>query len=190
TIEHRLDAYVLKGSSLAIVGDPIEAEHPFRFLLRGRPDFDLPADTPPKILAVFRKVQVEERFIANQMKELERKKAVEQITIKSDIVDVTRGGVPVSCDVTVRDPRGAVSAVSVLYRREGQAAFSSLALVSDEGGGWVGAVPGEWSENDAGFTMEYYVALLDAEGAMLKSAGSSSSPLRVTVEPGAVGDAP
>lgn len=53
-------AYELQGSSLVVIGDPIEAEKPFRLLLRLRPDFDLAASAPPKIVAVFRKVQVEE----------------------------------------------------------------------------------------------------------------------------------
>ena len=43
-VEQRLDAYLLQGSSLAIVGNPIDAEKPFRFLLRGRPEFDMPPD--------------------------------------------------------------------------------------------------------------------------------------------------
>jgi ribosomal protein L9 len=43
--------------------DIVEAEKPFRLLLRARPTFELPASTPPKIMAVFRKVQVEEQAL-------------------------------------------------------------------------------------------------------------------------------
>src|SRR5688500_10600093 len=67
TLDQKLDAYVLEASCLAIVGDPVEAEQPFRLLLRARPDFDLAVETAPKILAVFRKVQGEERAIKEQM---------------------------------------------------------------------------------------------------------------------------
>ncbi len=35
-IDTRLEIYWLQGSSLAIVGDPVEAEKPFRFLLQAR----------------------------------------------------------------------------------------------------------------------------------------------------------
>ncbi|MCP4504046.1 MAG: hypothetical protein GY822_29325 [Deltaproteobacteria bacterium] len=35
-VQNQLDAYLLQGSCLAIVGDSIVAEKPFRFLLRGR----------------------------------------------------------------------------------------------------------------------------------------------------------
>src|SRR5262249_24768338 len=49
-IDQRLDAYLLQGSSLAIIGDAVEAEKPFRFLLRGRPEFDMTPETSPKIL--------------------------------------------------------------------------------------------------------------------------------------------
>ena len=49
---------------------------------------DMPAETPPKILSVFRKVQVEERAIVNQMHELERARIVRELKIDPDVPDV------------------------------------------------------------------------------------------------------
>ena len=47
-IEQQLDAYLLQGSAIAIIGNPVEAERSFRLLLRGRPSYELPASTPPR----------------------------------------------------------------------------------------------------------------------------------------------
>ena len=47
-------------------GAPVDAEGPFRLLLRLNPGFVLPAQTTPKIVAVFRKVEAEERAIFEQ----------------------------------------------------------------------------------------------------------------------------
>lgn len=188
TVEQRLDAYLLQGSSLAIVGNPIDAEKPFRFLLRGRPDFDMPPETPPKILAVFRKVQVEERTIREQMQELERKRIIEQLVIEDAEIEEATGGQPVVFDVAVRDPRGAVAKVAVRYKRDGQAEYSVLPLTQDASGRWRGEIPGEWTENDDGLVMQYFIGTAGNDGSPLLDRGSESAPLTVDVAPGSVGD--
>ena len=67
TPDQKLLAYLLQAQSLAIVGDPVDAERPFRLLLRVQPDFALPPDTPPKITGVFSRVQTEENAIRDQV---------------------------------------------------------------------------------------------------------------------------
>lgn len=189
TIDMRLDAYLLQGSSLAIAGDPIEAEKPFRFLLRGRPDYDMPAETPPKILSVFRKVQVEEKAIITQMRELERARIVRELELESDTPAESSGGVPLVFDYRLRDPGRAVQSVSVHYRRAADEPFSSLALQIDDSGAWRGEIPGEWTANDSGFALEYYVLTQDAKGADLLRAGDPTRPLTIQMAPGTVADA-
>ena len=158
-IEQRLDAYLLQGSCLAIIGDPVEAEKPFRFLLRGRPGFDLPPETAPKILAVFRKVQVEERAIVEQLRELERARLVKELELSGGVPEEAVGGRPLPFEFRLRDPRGVVAAVQLQYRRRGEPSFSSLALRRDESGAWRGALPGEWTASSTGFALEYFLTL-------------------------------
>jgi hypothetical protein len=182
SIEQRLDGYLLQGSSLAIVGNPIDAEKPFRFLLRGRPDFDLPPDTPPKILAVFRKVQVEENAIRRQMEELQRKRTIETLDIESAPLGDLIGGQPIHFSYRLIDPRGAVGAVQVFYRRIGTKDFSSLALEMKKGR-WIGRISGEWTANDKGFIIQYIVETSDNKGP-LRALGSKERPLEQHVKPG------
>jgi hypothetical protein len=186
TMDERLDAYLLQGSSLAVVGDPIEAEKPFRFLLRGRPDFDLSAKTPPKILAVFRKVQVEERSIAQQMRELERERTIKELQLTSETPDEAKGGQPLAFEYHLQDPRRAVSSVQVHYRRAPSEPFSALALQIDPRGAWRGSLPGDWTASRDGFTLQYYVTTLDEHQQQLLTVGGATSPLDIAVTPGRV----
>ncbi|MBI5511368.1 MAG: hypothetical protein HY903_21615 [Deltaproteobacteria bacterium] len=188
TIDQRLDAYLLHGSALAIVGDAIEAEKPFRFLLRGRPDYEMPAETPPKILAVFRKVQVEERTIVDQMRELARQRAIREIELKAEVPKKVTGGWPLVFEYHLKDPRGAVAAIDLHYRKSASEPFSSLALKVDANGAWTGALPGEWTANEHGFTMQYYVTTKDPQQTDLVRLGDQTLPFAIEVEAGSVAD--
>ncbi len=185
-IDMRLDAYVLEGSCRAIVGDPIEAEKPFRALLRGRPGFELPADTPPKIMSVFRKVQAEERAIVDEMRKLTRARHIREMELVGAHPTKLPGGRPALFSYLVKDPNAVASAVRVQYRKQGEPAFSSLALLRDDATGrWSGVLPAEVTANDGGATLEFYVETADADGALL-TAGSSAAPLTAALAPGQV----
>lgn len=185
TEQQRLEAYRLQGSARAIVEDPVDAERPFRLLLRARPDYDLPAETPPKILAVFRKVQSEEKALTSQLREVERKRVVANLRLSGEPASQAQGGRPVVFAYRVRDTAGVVESVRVLYRREGQRAFSALALERAESGEWRGLIPGEFTADEKGFVLEYVTETADREGPLLV-AGSEASPQRITVAPGQV----
>ncbi len=189
TIEQQLDAYLLHGSSLAVIGDAIEAEKPFRFLLRGRPDYEMASDTSPKILAVFRKVQVEERAIRNQLRALELERTRKELVLTSATPEKAKGGKPLAFEYRLRDPRGAVSAMEVRYRRDANEPFSSLALKLDDGGAWRAELPGDWTANDRGFVLQYYVTTQDSESNPLLEVGDAAAPLGIMVAPGKVAKA-
>jgi len=188
TPEQRLDAYVLQASCLAIVGRAIDAEQPFRLLLRMRPEFDLGDDTPPKILAVFRKVQVEEKTIADQIRAMERERMLAEMSVAGGAESDAVGGEPVRFLYRIRDPRGVVAGAELHYRRAGRPAFSVLALERGPGGEWGGDVPASWTENTAGMTIEHYLSTADASGAALLAMGTADSPLQLTVAPGEIAE--
>lgn len=183
-LEPKLDAYALQGSALAIIADAIDAEKPFRLLLRAEPDFNLPESTPPKILAVFRKVQVEERAILEEFQKIERARLMASLRIEGDPPAEARGGRSLSFRYRLIDPRGAVESVRVSYRREGDMEFTSLPLKRDETGLHAGRILGEWTAG-AGFTLQYYVSASDAKG-VLASLGSAAKPMSLPVAAGQV----
>jgi hypothetical protein len=187
-VDIALDAYVLEGSCLAIVGNPIDAEQPFRRLLRGRPDFDLPQDTPPKIMAVFRKVQAEEKAIRDQMKELERARLMKEMALAGEHPTELKGGRPVLFNYELKDPSLSAS-MRVQYKKKGDPAYSSLALQRDAAGRWRGQIPGEWTANESGSEMDYYVESFDKDGTLLAN-GTEAAPLHATITPGEVQGSP
>jgi len=188
-IDQRLDAYLLQGSAMAIVGDPIEAEKPYRLLLRARPDFDLPGDTPPKILAVFRKVQAEENIIRDVATKALRKSLVESLAILGEDPTEREGGLPVRFRYRVRDANSSVEGVRILYKKQQDAAYSSLALKRSEEGEWRASIPGEWTANDDGFTLHFYLETFDNTG-ILVTRGSKAAPLNAAISPGTADRAP
>jgi hypothetical protein len=182
----RLDAFLLQGSCYAIVRDPIEAEKPFRALLRVRPDFEMPADTPPKIMGVWRKVEAEERAIREETDKALRAKIINDMAIVGEHPTAVKGGRAVSFNYLVKDPALAVKVVRVQYRKKGEPAYSSLALLRDEATGhWRAQVPGEWTANDSGATMEFFVETLDDKGPLVV-AGNAAAPLIAELAAGQV----
>lgn len=184
-LDDQLEAHRLNGSAKAIVQDPVDAERPFRLLLRLKPHYDLPKDTAPKILAVFRKVQTEERALAQQAELFNREQKKSGLKFLDEPPSVAKGGKPVPFALRLRDPGAAVDAVTVPYRRAGQPAYSSLALQRDEEGRWVGQIPAEYTADEKGFTLEYYVESSDSKGPLL-SQGNAALPLKLEVSAGKV----
>jgi hypothetical protein len=185
TLEEKLDALALQGSALAIIADPFDAEKPFRLLMRARPDFNLPDSTPPKILAVFRKVQVEEKAIVDEFATIQRQRLSATLKLSGEPPKEARGGKALRFAYRLRDPQGAVDSVRMQYRRKGEAEYLSLPLKLDDAGRWAGRIPGEWSASDEAFVLEFVVTAGDSKGVLL-SLGSPSSPQSLPVEPGQV----
>lgn len=179
TVEQRLDATRMQACALAVVAGPSEAEKPFRLLLRGRPGFELPKDAAPRILAVFEKVQAEEKAILQQVRDL----TVRELQLTGEPPLKGEGGTPLAFGYRLRDPRGLVAQVNLRYRREGEKDFASLALVRNESGSWTGSIPADWTKTDNPFQVEYFLTTADADGKTLMDLADAASPLKVPVEP-------
>ncbi len=185
----QVEGYWLHGQAIAVVADPVEAEPSFRTLFRLEPTFEPAGDPGPKILAVFRKVQVEERRIADELARRAREELVAHLTLTGAGPDRVRGGRPAPFSYRLKDPTGAVDELKVAYRLKGSTApFSMLALERAEDGQYVGAVPGEVTANEGGAALEYFVEATDAKGRLVGQ-GDAAAPLTVELTAGRVGRA-
>ena len=183
--DQQLDAYQLQGSALAGSDQSIDAERPFRLLLRLQANYDLPKATQPKIMAVFRKVQAEEKELARQTRELSRDAMVKHMALLGNPPDKGYGGYPVHFDFRLKDPNNAVESVLIPFRKQGQPTFDSVALRRDDLGIWRGSITGDLTTNDSGMKVEYYVETRDAEGTLV-TLGSQEKPLTLEVSAGTV----
>lgn len=183
SLEQRLEAYRYQGSARAIVLGPREAESSFRLLLRTRLEYELPPDTPPKILSAFKKVQTEELSLATALRDVERRKVIAGLSLLGEPRSPAHGGAPLEFSFRLKDPTSAVETVRVPWRREGEKAWSTLALKRTDSGAWEGALSGEVTASERGFVFEYYVETADAVGVLL-TRDSALAPARLPVTAG------
>lgn len=184
-LELKQEGFLLLGAAYVILGDPVAAELPFTQLLRVAPGFELPASVEPKVALVFKKVQGEERELARQLKEVQRRARIEGIAIRGDPPASAVGGRPLVFRHGLVDPLGDVRTFRVAYHRPGEKAFSSLALAKGPDGVWSGALPAEVTASSTGLELTYYLETADAEGP-LRLFGSADAPRRLTLAPGQV----
>ena len=129
---------------------------------------------------------MEEQAIWEQTRLLERKNILAKMAILGNNPDDATGGVPVEFVYRLRDPRAVVDSFQVRYRRPDASAYSSVPFVQNEEGQWAGKIPGEWSENEKGFNLQYYLLTLDTEGEPLVGRASNEFPIELYVSPGTV----
>ncbi|MDX2011637.1 MAG: hypothetical protein SFW67_15660 [Myxococcaceae bacterium] len=183
-LTQRLEVYRFQASVKAVTKDIVEAEKPFRLLLRANPAYELPPQTPPKIMAVFRKVQVEEQALARGLRQVERARLIGRLKLTSPLPTGATGGRPLPFLLTFRDEGSVIVGVRLGYRRAGDGAFSSLALTKTAAG-WEGTLPAELTASEKGFTLEYVIETFDDEGPLLQ-VGSLESPRPLLIAAGAV----
>ena len=186
TLGEKLQAYFLKGSALAIIGEPVKAERAFRFLLRASPSYMIPDDISPKVSYVFRKVQVEEEATRQQLEKLERREIVAEMQIEgSPPIDLV-GGLPITFSYKLRDPRRAVQSFRLQYRKSGDRDFSSLALKPDDQGKWSCTIPAELTQNKDGLRIDYFLTTKDSLEQNLLTIGDALNPQFLQISPGTI----
>lgn len=181
--KRRFDAYLLLGSCFAILGRTRDAEVAFRRMLRGRPRADLPADTPPKILAVFRRVQSEERAVLEEVERLERERLVARIQITGEPPTTGVGAQPLHFVFETRGDDGAVASAVLSYRRRGADAYAAVPFERIDGK-WTADVLAEWTADPVGFEMEWFVSFFERDGDFLVGVAGASSPRRAQIRAG------
>jgi hypothetical protein len=189
TADQQAVGYTLQAGAFAVQGQTVEAERPYRLLLRIKPDFDLPKDTPPKILAVFRKVQAEENEIRQAVKEAERKKLVESIKLKVEAPTAHKGGIPLDIRADVTDPLKGVQSVVLEYRMGSAGAFATLPFqVTPKG--HVATFSAAQTSTDQALKLEYRVVLKDGTGETLATSATWDQPATVAMAAGQVSGPP
>ncbi|MEW5847647.1 MAG: hypothetical protein AB2A00_02495 [Myxococcota bacterium] len=178
-------AYVLVAGAYVVVGQALEAERFYRLLLRLRPDFELPADTPPKILGVFRRVRAEEDQIRNAVKDARRKSLVQSIRMQVDAPQKHQGGQPLTITARVQDPQRGVASLVLEHRVDPNAPFAT-APFQGSGETRTVAFTAAQTATDHPLALQYRVVARDEEGNTLTTHEGTQGPLVVDIAPGQV----
>lgn len=184
----RAQVYQRLAEATAVIGDLPESERYWRLVLRLDPALDLPEDTSPKILLVFRGVQAEERQLRTTLAAEERRRLQDSITLLPRLPARHQGGQALTIPVQLHDPHHGVAAV-FLRHRVGTGAYGSVPCVQ-HAGVLEASIPAAQTAADAPRVMELFVEAVDDSGTPLKSAYTAESPFQLAVAPGQVPSAP
>lgn len=179
---------VIRGSVLAVLGRIVEAETPFRLILRVHPDFDLPDSTPPKILTVFRKVQVDERRLARDVAEARRRQLMAGLKVEPQLPATHEGGLALSVQIALTDPDRGVRKVSFSYRMGLVGEYDTINLTREQGTLWTGEIGGDRTSNQGGVVMCWFVTTQGAEDLPLTTVASAEHPRVLEISGGDVSD--
>jgi tetratricopeptide (TPR) repeat protein len=166
----KLGALQFLAFSQVAQGDLDAAGMTFERLLGLRPDFVLPAGTPPKIVTLFEKVRAAQPPPPRP----------EPPGLAHD--PPAGGGAPRPLTLVAEVNRMPVGGqVSVAYRTNPRSPFSRMSLEDRGEGRYAVDLPAPVSPEDR--QVEYFLELLGAEGQVLAGAGEDDEPLRVAFAP-------
>lgn len=186
TPRQRATALGLAGSALVVIGDEARARATYARMFEADPDYELPADTSPRILAVARPARAA-WDVAREIALTERLgKALADLALRASVPAAARGGRPIAVEVRAEGSTPAlVARVRLHYRRAGQTGYSSLTGAMRRGG-FRFEIPGAFTEARAAYRLEVYVEGLHQSGVALRRDGTREQPHVIQVAPGRV----
>lgn len=168
------EVYRLKAFVDAVNNEKERCHRDFEIFLALNPEYEIPADTPPKIKNCFedaKAVPVSRR----------------ELGLSHEVPVEVLPNAPVSIKVKVTDPLRLVDQVKIFFRREGVKVFTVVSARSDDNLSIV--IPALAVPPDAaGYKMEYLVRTVDRWDGVLSEEGSAKKPLSFAVQPGSTGD--
>jgi hypothetical protein len=182
----KIEAYRFKAFTLIALGQSVNAEEPFRLMLRIDAETELSASTPPKIMAVFRKVQAEELATLRQAAALKQQKIIESVLVQRNIPNEGEGAKPFALTLKIDDPSEAVRYSRFHYRRKNDPAYALVPFLPSKNGQWSALLPAQSTVSDDGMELEYYLTLLDEKRDLLRQEGTEDSPFSIQFTAGRV----
>lgn len=170
------EVYRLKAFVDAVNNERERCHRDFEIFLALNPEYEIPADTPPKIRNCFE----DAKAVPPSRREL---------GLQHEVPPEVQPNAPVSIRVRVTDPLRLVDQVKVFFRREGVRVFTVVSARSDDNLSIV--IPALAVPPDAqGYKIEYLVRTVDRWDGVLSEEGSVKKPLTFAVAPGSDGGGP
>ena len=167
--------------------DQLSAETAFRLLMRIDPGFRILEDESPRVVAIFRKVEAEERELRENLMQMTLRSIRAELRIEGGPPEELVGGLPVDFRYQLEDPRRGVERFELNYRKQSDGPFAILPLqLSPEG--WVAQIPANLTENEDGVELQYFARTYHESDAILLEKGSPESPFRLDIAPGKIDD--
>jgi hypothetical protein len=170
------EIYRLKAFVDAVNAERERCQRAFEILLALDPEYQMPADVPPKIQNCFQ----DAKRVPPERREL---RLVHQPPTE------VQPNAPVSLPVKVVDPLRLVDQIQVYFRREGVKIFTTVTARADENVSVV--IPAlSVPPDEKGYKMEYFVRAVDRWEGTLAEEGSSRKPNKFGVAPASLSGGP
>lgn len=185
TRAQRVEALRFKGSALVVLERADEAQAVFAALFEIAPDYELADGTPPRIVEAFQAAHA--AWQARRQAELDARfgAAIRQITLEVAPPRNATGGLPVSIELTLRDPGRLVKDLVLAYRRRGTSSYSTL-VVPARAGKLTATVPASLTASDRPYVLEAHLRARHESGAVLRRVGAADRPFSISVSAGRV----
>ncbi len=181
----KIEALRLKASALVVLGRAGEAETTFAQIFAIDPEYDLPDDTSPRVLAIFRPARA--RWLVGEEKRLatELGPSLAALNLAVKLPAGARGGRPLAVTVDLADPGGIADALVLSYRRAPDKHYSSLTAPARAGATTL-TIPEAFTASPTQYTLELYVRVRHRSGLTLRQEGDPEHPVALAVGAGQV----
>lgn len=182
----RVEALRLLGSALVILDRTAEADAAFAKIFPLDPDYTLPADTSPRIRAVFDPARARWQVTEQERLATQLGSQLAALHLRLELPRSPRGGLPIAIGVDLEDPSKVASSIILAHRRSGER-YYTLATVPAKSGRSTLTIPGEITASPTPYTLELHVQVRHRSGVTLRREGEADKPLSFAV---AAGDVP
>ena len=185
TPQQRVEMLRLKGSALVVLDKPDDAVAAFDLLFAIDPDFELPPNSPPRLLRVFSparaKWQVdEEQRLANELGPSWR-----AVQMHVRLPAHARGGRALEIAVDLVDPNAIADRI-VLWRRHHGAGYYTTTEQRAHAGTLSFTISAEDTASATPYVLELYLQSKHRSGVALRREGTSDHPLELAIAAGEV----
>lgn len=181
----RVEALRLLGSALVILDRAADADAAFARIFAVNPDYTLPANTSPRIRAVFDPARARWQVEEQQRLATQLGPQLAALRLHLELPRSPRGGLPIVIGVDLADPSKVASAIILAHRRAGES-YYTLATVPARPGRSTLAIPGELTASRTPYTLELHVQVRHRSGVSLRREGEPDKPLSIAVAAGEV----
>jgi tetratricopeptide (TPR) repeat protein len=181
----KIEALRLKASALVVLGRTAEAETTFAQIFAIDPEYDLPDDTSPRVLTVFRPARA--RWLVSEEKRLgtELGPSLAALNVVVKLPDRARGGRPLAVTVDLTDPGGIADTLVLSYRRAPDKHYSTLTAPARAGATTL-TIPEAFTASPTQYTLELYVRVRHRSGLTLRQEGDPAHPVALAVGAGQI----
>jgi hypothetical protein len=181
-VDERARVRFLRGAALAVLGRDDEATADFVRLLADQPLFVPPADTSPRVLAVYEPARARWQVDREAALALELGGALAALRLDVEAPAAARGGRPLPIAVALADPAGVAATLELRHRRRGERTWSARTVAAGSRASL--GLPAQLTESSAPYQLELYVEAIHGSGVALTRRGTADHPLVVDVAAG------